>query len=483
VRALAELAAWPRLLPTDLPAGLQARLAVGLAFLHHRTAAWRRHLAAVAGGGLTLCLLPGAGELVPVLLAVAPAPGVGDSVWAEVAPDWSRRQVGARWLLSPSPTAVAAVAAELAAAPGPSCAPTLPPEPAPVVAAVDLRALRGWPQLQGLRVASLDGPGRFLVGPWLAAVEQGDWLVAGLRGEPRPTLTVVVDRGQTGLAAVVPGTPPGERAALPLAPAGLLALRLDRSWLALLREPERFLPADGVAAVRSFVSIADALDGASSSFVDDLVGGLCEPLELHVLPPDPPLDGPEATPLLQLPGFALVAPLRAAAAGDIAWRMAQAIALVTNAERVQRHERPFVVRVEPGAAGRALVAELPPWRGPGRPEFVQALSPTLRLEAGWLVLASTRGAAAAVLAARGQPRPLPAGDHLVVHGGAIAQWWRDHRAVVLLGRRLDTGASDAALAEWFDGVGAVAAALARVELAIESGPAATRLQLVVEGRR
>jgi hypothetical protein len=225
------------------------------------------------------------------------------------------------------------------------------------------------------------------------------------------------------------------------------ALRLDRSLRRLLAEPERFLGPDGVLGVTGFLSIADLLDGARTSFVDDVLGGLAEPFDVFVFPAAR-ADDSAACPL-RLPQLAVVAAVTGADAEAALMRMARTFATIANTERAQQHKGPFFVRARTGdGGGHGLVAEPRAWSGPGRAPIEQQLQPTLWFAHGRVAIATTPDAArAALLACAAQhASAAAAGDRFVVRGPALAALLADNRAVIELGRLLDEGESEAAVA-------------------------------------
>jgi len=333
---------------------------------------------------------------------------------------------------------------------------------------VDLAAVRTRLGDRAVRVAALDGGGRFLLAPVAHALETGTALRFAVHGGEVLTLQADVDAAVVGskweglLAAN--GEP---RAMLPLRPDGVALLTLDRSLRALLANAERFLGESDQLGVKSFLSIAEALDGASTSFLDDLLGGLREPFTVHVLPVAPGADGEPESPL-QLPGLVLTAPIADAAVEPILSRMAQVLATIANGERAQRGRRPFVLRALRSELGKGFVAEAPEWRGPGLPPIEAALSPTLLCGHGHMVLATTTVAAEQVLgaAAAGKTQQVAA-DLAIVRGPQLAAVLTRSRAALELGRTL------IALAE--------ALREATLRLTVHGG--ATHLELRLERRR
>ncbi|MCA8953112.1 MAG: hypothetical protein KDE27_26610, partial [Planctomycetes bacterium] len=294
-------------------------------------------------------------------------------------------------------------------------------------------------------------------------------------------LTAAVDGSAHGTRWAGLLTAAGD-ARLPSAPPGSVAqIAFGRSVGALLRAPAEYLGSGEQLALQSFLSIADAIDGPQTSFTADLVGGLAEPWVLTVLGPVAG-EGPHSP--LVLPRFALSAGIADAEVETVLRRAAQVFAVIANGQRAQQRKLPFVVRNARTAHGRGLVAEPPVWRGPGLPPVEDALTPALLFGAGHAVLASTLDAAEAVLAALAQGRPAPGGgDHIRIDGGAVASALAANRGPLELGRMLDEGDSASEAARFVDIVLAVAAATARLELAIDYGDGATTLRLELERRR
>ena len=242
------------------------------------------------------------------------------------------------------------------------------------------RWLRGVVDLAGVRrllgdgapqVERLDGGGRFLLAPFVHALAAAPWLRFGLAAGTRLVLDAEAEASVRGTKFGELLATPGEAPSLPPLPDdGLLFVSLDRCVGSLFRNLERLLPPADVLAAQGFLSIADALDGTRSSFVEDLLGGLAEPFGFYVVPCKHELDG--ASPPLVLPGFALVAPMATAAVEGILFRFAQTFATIVNAERGQRGQSLFVLRTLREERGKGLVAEPTPWRGPGRPPRVVA---------------------------------------------------------------------------------------------------------------
>lgn len=479
--AVAELRAAIGELPESLPDAVRVPLWLGLVglwtTLQGNPEAWADR---TAGGGAVLGWLPATGRLQPFAL-LRPRRMDAARAWLARFADRVAVEVAGDVLVVAADPALGARVAAAANGPASRWASVDLGAPAAVRFAADLAALRQLAGPAAPHVAALDAGGRFLLAPIVHALETGQWLRAALAGGPRLTLTAHVDAGlgASPFAALLPAPDAGPAVALPAD--GLASLRVDRSVRALLEAPERFLPPDGVQAVRGFLSIADAIDGVRTSFVADLLGGLGEPFELHVLPVTPVAEG--VGPRLQLPGFAVVAALRDPAAEAILFRAAQVFVLIANAERAQRGQSLFTARLQRSDGGRGLVAEPMPWRGPGAPPIEQALSPTVWSENGIVVLASTRAAAQAMVAAASPRAVRRCGDHFVLRGPATAQALAASRTVFELGRVLDEGEDRATAARFFDTLIVVAEAVRELTLHVDHAPATTTLELTMERAR
>jgi hypothetical protein len=269
---------------------------------------------------------------------------------------------------------------------------------------------------------------------------------------------------------------------LPAAPPGTGAmLSLDRSLHALLRAPERFLPEAGQAAIRGFLSIADQLDGRTS-FVDDLVGALAEPVHAYLRLPE---DTPTLAELpLQLPELGFVAPVRDGKVEPILQRTMQVLLVIADTERAQRNQFPFVghdVR-EPGIRG--FSAEPVPWRGPGAMPIEAAIAPTLLFAEGHAVLGSTPSMALALVAAlRSGAKTMVAGDRLELRPGRWRDWLLRNRGPLEVARMFDEGETAAESRRFFGALGAVLAAFDRLELRAEPGTERTALELELRRAR
>ena len=353
---------------------------------------------------------------------------------------------------------------------------------AAVQAVVDLEALRNaagdqWPTWE-----RLDGPQRILFAPLVAALGMGRRGQLALHLDAGLRIAAHFDASLRAASTAGLLTDPAPHVELPLPDSSIARVRLDRSFTRLLRTPQQFLgPAQAVVA-QSFVSIADAIDGASSSFVEDLLGGLAEPFVLHVLSAEPEASRDSA---LLLPEFALVAPLATTNAGELVLRAARTLSTIANVERQQRGRTQFWLRAMRTETGHGLTAEPMPWRGPGAPPVELAMTPTVWIERGHVVVATTHSAALRVLQATA-PESAPTsrtGDRLAVRGAPLAAWIADNRGVLELGRMLDEGEDRAAASRFFDIVQAVVGAVQSVALSIDVDAAATRVELRLERSR
>lgn len=489
--------------PEDLPEVLRARMATGLGIARLWLGADFDELGtALGGGGAALGLLPAAGRPLP-LMVLRP----GDCARAEELlarfPEHVHFAAEGGWLFaSATPEGLELLRARLPAIADGAVSAASAPEgtPGTVHVRADLAALR--PHVAALRAEALerlDGPGRFLFAPFAAALTAASTAALAVRGDgPRQHLRFELQLDATVLGSRWEGllAAGGPRPQIAAPDGTLAALALDRGLARLLADPGRFLDEAGVLAVRSFLSVADQLDGAQTSFADDLVGGLREPVTAFLLPSwpagpdesgepgDPDAHAPALPlPALALPALALVAPLADPAAEATLLRTAQVIALIANNERGGRGRPLFVLRGLHGGDGRGLCATPAPWRGPGRPPIEYGLSPTLAFGHGRAVLATTRAAAAAVLArlAGGAGAPL-AGDLLELRGAGIAAQLERMRAPLELARQLDEGATAGEASEFLDALIAVARALHRVRLSVVPGEKGTRVLLQVERR-
>ncbi len=164
------------------------------------------------------------------------------------------------------------------------------PHTAPVRAYVDLAGLRKLGGNQGLD--GMAGGGRFALAPLLPALLAAERASVTLRGGSALSLSLQMAshterRAREPWAALQPHDGAPRTIVAPPADA-LMVVALDRSLRALLQEPTKYLRPEDATAAQAFLGVADQLDGARSSFVDDLLGGIVEPLVVCVLPPSSP---------------------------------------------------------------------------------------------------------------------------------------------------------------------------------------------------
>ncbi len=437
----------------------------------------------VAGGGAVLALVPD-GRKPQAVLLLRPHDVPATERWCtKFAGKLPRQVVDGVLVLSADQQLVAATAARVARAKGRWADIDFGPAAA-MRGAIDVAAIRRGLGNKAPTFASLEAGAKFLLLPFAPVVTDAAMVTFAVRGGDRLVVTATTANSvrTTPLSAMLPAA--GQATEVPLPADGLASLRLDRSLRTLLQQPERLLKPAEVLSVQGFLSIADAIDGPHSSFVDDLVGGLGEPFTLLLLPITPPVDGPPSR--LQLPGLALVARIHDPKAEKVLFRVAEAFGLIANTERSQRGQSPFPLRLRRSEAGRGLVGEPLPWRGPGAPPIEQGLSPTLWCENGHAVLASTYDAAMAALAAvrqAGTTPTEPMGDRLVLRGPAIGAAIAASRPVFELGRVLDEGEEPATATQFFDVLDIVANALHEVTFAVQCAATTTTVELSVERAR
>ncbi|MEO6596112.1 MAG: hypothetical protein ABIP94_15290 [Planctomycetota bacterium] len=476
-------------LPRDLPAEVLARVAVGLTALQFALGASPAAFAdRVAGGGAVVGLLPTAAG-VAWLAAAVPEDLEGAAGWCERYPSQVHFATkGEVLLLSSTAAGLERLRSQAQATPSRWATVdfgmgSVGDRSHLVRGAFDLERVRRELGDAAPSVERLDGPGRFVLAPIAHALAAADWLHVGVAAGDQ----LVIDA--RALASVRRSTFGGllgssEQGAPPPLAAGLAYLSLDRSFVRLLRDVERFLPPASVLAVQGFLSIADALDGAQTSFVDDLLGGLDEPMALYVVPAEAVNDdGEAASPPLVLPGIAIAVRIADAKVEPILFRFAQVFATIANAERTQRGQSAFLIRRRHDERGEGLVAEPPPWRGPGRPPLERALSLTLWCGQGHAILATTEHAAATVLAHIGSAPVAGRGDVLALYGPAIAAALAQNRPTLELARMLDEGEDAVMARRFFDVAIAVARAIWTVVLRCEAGSAHTDLHLTIERAR
>lgn len=465
-----------------MPPTAQGALAAGLLVLRAALGGSVEETAdLIGGGGLVVALVPG--ERRPHVVAVArPTDPPAAQRWCER----HRTRVhsardGGLLLLGDSDDAVAALRNR--PSPGvPSRWSTIPFDTVPastvLYGAFDLAQLRALPRAP----RPPGGPAVFLALPVLSAL--ADATLLRVRVDVADDITVELTADASALGGpraplLARGAAP--RTIVPLADDGLALVTLDRSLRALFADAERFLSPGDVAAVQGFLSIADALDGPRSSFVDDLLGGLDEPFVLHVTPPADGDEGEARSPV-RLPEFALVAGMRDAKVTGVVLRFAEVFATIANAERAQRGQGLFHVRRVTDDSGTGLVAEPPEWRGPGLPPVDRQFSPTVWCGRGLVVVGSTERAARRIVERAGAGVEVR-GDVVEIRGAAIAALLAANRGPLELARRLDEGDEPRMAQDFIDVVEGAARAVRQLRITCEVEAATTRLRLVLEPRR
>lgn len=476
--AVRELLAAAGSLPRGVPPEVLAPVGLGLTavsiVIGGDPAAWAGRM---FGGGVAIGVLPAAAGA-RTLLVARPGDAAAARTWCERFAAGKFALDGDLLLMSADEKDVALLRRRTGAPASRWGTADLGP-PRAVRGAVDLAAIRALPGVATPAFERLGGAARFFGAPIVQALASAAWLRIGVEGGGALTLTAEADASVRG-TAFGELLPAATAHRLPPLPAdGLASLRFERSLRTLLAEPARFLSPADVLAVQSFLSIADAVDGARSSFVADLLGGLHEPFVLHVVPA---ADAADAESPVLLPGFVLVAKLADPAVEPILNRTAQVLMTIVNAERMQRGQSPFQMRMQRTERGHGLVAEPAPWRGPGRPPIDSELAPTLWFEAGCVAIASTRAAAEAVLAGTADAEAT-AGDRLVLRGPALAAAIAANRGVLELARLLDEGEGRDGARRFVDIAVAVTAAVRELSITIHTEAAATRLRVTMERAR
>ena len=457
--------------PADLPATTRAQISLGLVGLSVTLGSTpERWAQRIAGGGAVVGWMPHRGKAVAVAIT-RPGDLVAASGWCErVLGRGHHDLVGEHLLLASAPGALpklrehldtrASRWAKVASAPA-----IVGQAPAIVRAIVDVGGLRD--QLQGAwpGVAKLEPGSRWLLAPFVGWLEDATWARASLAVDDGIHIEATADasvRGREvgGLLVDVPRPLPrcGEDV--------VLSLRFERSLHRLFAESAKFLDEDGVLSLQEFLSIADGLDGPATSFVEDGLGGLGEPLDLLVFGTPPVEPQEERAPLL-LPQFAFVTSIRGEQTEAMFTRMVRIFGTIVNAERQQQGKSAFLVRSRRGedGVGRGIVAESRAWSGTGKPPLEQHLTPTIWFERGHVALASTQQAAiraidAACAAAPGASR----GDRMRVHGPALAAVLRNNHRVLVMSRMLDEGELPEPADDYFRVLESVAAAIGVLEV-------------------
>lgn len=486
VHALEQLHAALGDLPPDLPAETGALLAAGLLATRVFLGGGPQDFASrVAEGGVALALVAD-GANWRTVAAVRPGDAAAASQWLhEHGQGVVHRRQDAFLLLASNPAALATIAARAPQAAEPWWQASLAacPEHSLLRAAIDLAALRRFDaQSRGL-FATLDGVGRFVLGPLAGAIDRASRARLSLGTGDGLRLQLHVDATVLGqpLDGLLPAAG-GRYASVDVGADTLLSLCLDRSVHRLLAAPARYLPAAAVTEIDSFLSIADGFDGPSTSIVDDLFGRLGEPATLLVLSPAQVPDA-ERAPLL-LPDLAVVVPIADAKVELLVRRVVNLFAVIANAERAQRRQGSVQLRGWRGEHGQGLVAEMPEWRGPGAPPIETSLSPAVLFGNGHMVLASTSAAAERVLAACANGRTLQVtGDRLRLFGPAIAAVLAGSRQALVLARMLDEGEDLTAANRFFAIVDAVLRCLGELRLDVQPDAAGTTVTMEVVRQR
>lgn len=481
-------AAWSAVLqavgpvPPDLPESVRALLGVGLTTVRlwlgaspaERIEQWAR-------GGVALGYAPAEHGFEPLL---AMRPGDPAAAVAFVERIGGKARIEGEWVLAgKSLAACERLRRRLVDGPARWAAwPVAEASPAAVRVLADLQRLRALPTSRPL-LPGLDGGGRFLFGPLAVAIDASERAQLELVGGDALQLRARLFAGHGGDHWSRLSPTGGQARSMLAPPTGALGMvALDRSLHALFADLQAFLRESDVLAAQGFLSIADQIDGAATSFVDDLLRGLKQPWTLYLLPAAAIDAEQEPTaPRLRLPGFALVAPIDDPEVETILRRMAQLFVVIANAERAQAGKKPFVLRPERGEHGSGFVAEPTPWRGPGQPPVEYGLSPTLLFGHGHVVLGSTRAAATALLAqaAAGATATL-VGDRVTLHGPTLAAAALQNRGPLVVARMLDEGETRSVAERFWDTFVAVAAAIS-VELT--SQVAADAAEITVTVRR
>jgi len=465
-------------LPDDLPQSLRTQIGVGMVALRAFCGGAASDLLdSLAGGGAVLGLVPAGKQPLP-LLVLRPGDPDAARTFLRRFPDVHWQERGDLLLASSTEKGL-----ELLAAGGDGrwahWPDAKPPAAGELRAYLDLAGLREVaPGLRADAVEHLDGGGKFFAAAFVHAAATGQRLTLSLRTTDQGfLLDAVADAGVHDERWFELWPQRAHSRTLPAPPAGaLLTLTLDRSVTTALCDPARFFDEAGVVAVRTFLSVADQVDGSTTSFARDIVGALREPWTLYALPIAPPADGP--APPLQLPGIALCAPLAKPAAARDLVRTASALLLIVNVERGRLHKTPFVLRAVHDDDVDGLCAMPAEWRGPGLPPTEQGLSPTLLFGHGHAVLATTQLAARAVLARIADGSTVTvSGDALLLDGNAVASAWLTDAKALALARQLDEGETADEAAAVVTAIGAVLRMLPAVRFELTPGEAATSLRL------
>jgi hypothetical protein len=266
---------------------------------------------------------------------------------------------------------------------------------------------------------------------------------------------------------------------VPMPPESAVAmLTFDRGIQPLFASPERYLDEAGVLAVRSFLSVADLIDGNLTSFAADVAGGLQEPWTAYLVPTPAPDD--DSVPPLLLPGLAIAARARAEETEEHLVRTASAFLLIANQERARKRQAPFRQRALRLGEVTGITFEPSTWLGPGLPPTEQGLTPTLLFGHGHVVVGSTSVAADAVMDRIAEGATVRvAGDALWLMGPEVASALQQSKGPIVLARALDEGETIAEAEEFVASLIAVAAALPQAALTLRPEAASTTLLLAL----
>jgi hypothetical protein len=481
--------------PADLPEATRGRISLGLlgltAALGSTPERWARRL---AGGGAVLGWVPHDGAPVAVAITRPDDPAAAGAWCRRVLGEGHHELVGDHLLLAGTPAVLPKLGRSLERGQGRLAGVAIGTArvgtgqigteevgtaPGLVQAVVDLEAVRSllgrhWPSPRHLEPGA-----RLLLAPFATAFDQAKWLRINLVARDGVHVRLVADataRGGDGGGLLVDAPRPLPKVSADVA----VALRLERSLHGLFAAPAQFLDDDGVLGLQEFLSIADGLDGPTTSFVEHGLGGLGEPIDLLVFGV-PALDPDEPRAPLLLPQFALVTSVPGERVEAMFTRMVRLFATIANAERQQQGKRAYLVRARRSDdGGRGIVAETRTWAGTGKPPFEQHLTPTLWFARGHVALASTEQAAiAAIDAACGGVGRGRRGDHLLVHGRALAEALRANHRVLVMSRVLDEGEPPDRADDFVRGLEAIAAAIGTLELSSTSADRRTEVTLVL----
>lgn len=390
----------------------------------------------------------------------------------------------------------------------PSDHPRLADEPALRGApALPTPGLRAWFDVARLRrernlYESLDPGGRFFFGPIATALERGENLHAVLHVDAESLrLEADLDATAIGVEPVASLFAAGSaaRPCLPPVPGALAVFEIDRSLRNYLQHLDDLLPEPVATRVRGEAANLDLIVGGGS-FVDELLGGVTEPLRFVVVAaPTPATDdeapddeatadqAPPARARIDLPGMALVAKVETERAEQLLNRGFYRFAAILSAQRAQEQLPPRMPQVVHDGDLRLHVMRGPAFPGVGEPPTGEQIEATLVFAHGHAVLATTPTCARQVVAAlaRGdrvageeavREEPLR-GDVLRLRGAPIADYLRRNDGSLTLGRVLDEGETLAQARRFVDGIATAIALIDTLELRVEPGPTSTRARL------